>query len=93
MRFKERDMAQWLERGALSMSLPAMRFRITLGTGFSEISCFSPLNINPQMLHLTQVEMSIRSLDRDGNVYTLYVHCAEMAAGLYALCGVDMAHE
>ena len=84
-------MAQWLERGALSMLLPAMRFRITLGTGFSEISCFSPLN--PQMLHLTQVEISIWSLDRDGNVYTLYVYCADMAAGLYALCGVDMAHE
>ena len=32
----ERDMAQWLERGALPMSLPAVRFRIPLGAGFSE---------------------------------------------------------
>ena len=29
-------MAQWLERGALPMSLPAVWFRIPLGTGFSE---------------------------------------------------------
>ena len=29
-------MAQWLERGALPMSLPAVRFRIPLGAGFSE---------------------------------------------------------
>ena len=40
--FIERDMAQWLERGALPMSLPAVRFRILLGSG---LSCFSPLNI------------------------------------------------
>ena len=37
-------MAQWLERGALSMSLPAGRFRTPLGAGFSDISCFSLLN-------------------------------------------------
>ena len=30
----ERDVAQWLECGALSMSLPAVRFRIPLGAGF-----------------------------------------------------------
>ena len=38
-----RDMAQWLERGALPMSLPAVRFRITLGI-LREISCFSAHN-------------------------------------------------
>ena len=27
----ERDMAQWLESGALSMSLPAVQFRVPLG--------------------------------------------------------------
>ena len=27
-------MAQWLERGALPMSLPAVQFRIPLGAGF-----------------------------------------------------------
>ena len=32
----ERDMAQWLECGALSMTLPAVRFLILLGAGFSE---------------------------------------------------------
>ena len=32
----ERDVAQWLERGALPMSLPAVQFRIPLGVGFSE---------------------------------------------------------
>ena len=36
-------MAQWLERGALPMSLPAVRFQIPLGAG--EISWFSPLNL------------------------------------------------
>ena len=35
-------MAQWLERGILPMSLPAMRFRLPLGAG---CSCLSPLNL------------------------------------------------
>ena len=53
------------------MSLPAVRFRIPLGTGFTEKHHVSPLSIlghcfdvvslgktfNPQMLHLTQVKM------------------------------------
>ena len=65
-------MAQWLQRGALSMSLPAVRFRIPLGAGFSEKYHVSPLSIlahsfhvvslgkalHPQRLHLTQVKMS-----------------------------------
>ena len=54
------------------MSLPAVRFRIRLGARFSEKYHVSPLSIlghcfdvvylgkalNPQMLHLTEVEMS-----------------------------------
>ena len=65
-------MAQWLERGALPMSLPAVWFRIPLCAGFSEKYHVSPLSmlghcfdavslgkaLNPQMLHLTQVKMS-----------------------------------
>ena len=65
-------MAQWLEREALPMSLPAVQFQIPLGAGFSEKYNVSPLSIlghcfdvvslgktlNPQMLHLTQVKMS-----------------------------------
>ena len=65
----ERALAQWLERGALPLSLPAVRFRIPLGGGFSEKYYVSPLSIlghyfdvvslgkalNPQTLHLTQV--------------------------------------
>ena len=65
-------MAQWLDRGALPMSLPAVRFRIPLGAGFSEKYNVSPLSamnhcfngvslgkaLHPRMLHLTQVEMS-----------------------------------
>ena len=43
--FLERDMAQWLERVALPMSLPAVRFRIPLGAGFSEKYHVSPLSI------------------------------------------------
>ena len=38
-------MAQWLERGALPMSLPAVRFRIPLGAGFSEKYNVSPFSI------------------------------------------------
>ena len=42
----ERDMAQWLERGALPTSLPAVEIRIPLGAGYlGEITCFAPLNI------------------------------------------------
>ena len=65
----ERDGAQWLERGALPMSLPAVRFRIPLGTEFSEKYNVSPLSIlgyyfdvvssskalHPYILHSTQV--------------------------------------
>ena len=68
----ERDGAQWLERGALAMSLPAVRFRILFGAGFSEKYHVSPLSIlghcfntfplgkalKHQKLHLTQVRMS-----------------------------------
>ena len=60
-------MAQWLERGALPMSLPAVWCRIPLGAGISEKYHVSPLSIlghcedgvslgktlQPQMLHLT----------------------------------------
>ena len=41
----ERDMAQWLERGALTMLLPAVWCRIRLGAGFSEKNHVSPLSI------------------------------------------------
>ena len=43
--FTERDVAQWLESGALSMSLPVVRFLTMLGTGFSEKCHVSPLSI------------------------------------------------
>ena len=32
--YVERDIARWLERGALLMSLPVVRFRIPFGAGF-----------------------------------------------------------
>ena len=42
--------AQWLERGALSMSLPAVRFRIPLGAEFSDIvKGFCQVNKNPKI--------------------------------------------
>ena len=42
----EWDMAQWLERGVLPMSLAAVRFRIPLGAGFSEnVYHASPLSM------------------------------------------------
>ena len=62
-------MAQWLERGALSISLPAVQFRIPLGAGFSEkhrvsffsilVHCFDVLSLAKalylQMHHLTRI--------------------------------------
>ena len=39
------DVAQWLERGALTKSLPVVRFRIPLGAWFSEKYNVSPLSI------------------------------------------------
>ena len=69
-----RNMAQWLERDALTMSLPVARFRIRLGAGFSEKKhvsllsilehCFNVVSLgkalHPQMLHLSQVKKSTR---------------------------------
>ena len=43
--FIERDMVQWLERGALTMWLPVVWFRIRLGARFSEKNHVSPLSI------------------------------------------------
>ena len=95
----ERDMAQWLERGALPMSLPAVRFRILLGAGISEKSCFSPLNLRT-LLRCCVLGQGA-SLDSGEKKYLVgqrwqcvrWVQCAETAAGLYALRGVEMAHE
>ena len=68
--FAERDVAQWLKCGALSMSLPAARVRGSPGARFSEKYYISPpstlghCGINvvslgkalyPQVLHFTQV--------------------------------------
>ena len=41
----ESDVAEWLERGVLPMSLPDVRFRILLGAGFSDKYHVSPLSI------------------------------------------------
>ena len=75
---------QWLERGALPMSLPAARVRGSLGVGFSEkyhvslLSMLGHCGINvvsfgkalfPQVLHFTQVLMRTW-WDRDGNCCT-----------------------
>ena len=63
-------MAQWLERGALPISLPAVRFRALLGAGFLEKYHVSPFSMmghcfdvvslgkapNPQMLHSCENE-------------------------------------
>ena len=51
----ERDMAQWLECGALPMSLPAVRFRIPLGAGFSEKYHVSPLSISGHCFDLASL--------------------------------------
>ena len=63
---------QWLERGALPVSLPAVRLRTPLGAGFLAKHHVCPISIlrrgfdvvsvaktlHPQMLHLTQVKMT-----------------------------------
>ena len=68
----ERDRAQWLEPGALPTLLPAIQIRVPFGAGFLEKYHVSPISIlkhcfdvvslgkalNPQILHLNQVNMS-----------------------------------
>ena len=72
LRVLRREMARWLERGTLLMSLPAVRFRTPLGARFSEKYRVSPISIveyyfdfvslgkalNHQMPHLTQLKTS-----------------------------------
>ena len=43
--FSEMENDALMQRGALQMSLPAVRFRIPLGAGFSEKYHVSPLSI------------------------------------------------
>ena len=66
----EWDVAQWLERGALPMSLPAMRIRIPLPAGFfREISRFSPLNIGALFRCCVLGQSTLASLDSGVNEY------------------------
>ena len=68
---------------------------------FREISCFSPLNLGTLLrcCVLGQgTSPSNASLDSGENEYLVgqrwqCVQCAETAAGLYDLRGVEMAHE
>ena len=64
-----RDVAQWIKRGALPLSLPTVRFQTPLGTGFSDkyhVTAFPMLGYRldvvfmdktryHHMLHLTPV--------------------------------------
>ena len=91
-------MAQWLERGALPMSLPTVRLRIPLGAGFSEKYHVSPLSMLGHYLDV----VSLPSHALLVNEYLVgqrwqcvrLVPSAEMAAS--AVCskkGVEMVHE
>ena len=71
---------------------------------FREISCFSPLNLGTLLRWCVfgqDTSPSNASLDSGENEYLVgqrwqcvrEVQCAETAAGLYALRGVEMAHE
>ena len=62
-------MAQWLERDALPMSLPAVRFRIPLGAEFSEKYHVSPLPLNLGTLFNCCVLGQGASLDSGENEY------------------------
>ena len=67
---------------------------------FREISCFSPLNLGTLLGCCVPLKCST-SFDLGENEYMVgkrrqcvrYVQCAKTAAGLYALSGVEMAHE
>ena len=96
-------MAQWLERGALPMSLPAVRFRIPLGAGFSEKYHVSPLSILGHSFDVVSQDTlpSHALLDSGVNEYPVgqrwqcvrLVPSAEMAAS--AVCskkGVEIVH-
>ena len=68
----ESDMAQWLERGALLMSLPAVRFRILLGAEFSENYYVPPSqswDIGKMLCPWTRPSPSNASLDSGENEY------------------------
>ena len=88
----ERDVAQWLERGALPMSLPAARFRMPLGAGFSEWYHVSPHSILRHYFDVVSLGKAHASLDSGVNEYLLrqrwqcvrLVPSAEMAAS--AVC-------
>ena len=79
------------------------RFRIPLGAGFSEKYHISPLSIwDIVSCVLGQGTSPLNaSLDSGENEHLIgqrwqwvrNVQCTEMAAGLYALRGVEMAHE
>ena len=81
-------MAQWLECGALLMTLPAVRLRTPFYAGYSEnseISCFSPLNIVTSLLCCSRA-----SLDSAVNVY-LIVQRFNAPKWLHDFRGIEMA--
>ena len=92
-------MAQLLERGALPKSLPAVRFGTPLGAGFSYNYHVSPLSILGHCFLGQGTLPSHASRDSGVNEYLVgkrwkcvrQTQWTEMAAGLYALCGVEMA--
>ena len=97
-------MAQYLESGALPMSLPAVRFRIPLCAGFSKKYNVSPLSILGNCFDAVSLgkALSHALLDSGVNEYLvgqrwqcMRLHpCAEMTAS--AVCpkkGVKMVHE
>ena len=82
-------MAQWLERGALSMSLPVVRFRIQFRAEFSEKYHASPLSILGTLSRCCVLGQGTSP----SNASLRVPGRTEMAAGLYALSGVEMAHK
>ena len=71
-------MARWLKRGALPMSLPAVRFRIPLGAEFSEKYHVSPLNLGTLLRCCVPgqgTSPSVASLDSGENEYLVGQRC------------------
>ena len=92
----ERDVAQWLERVSLPMSLPVGQLRVPLGAGFQRKCHVSPLLVLGHYIDVVSLGKALyphyASLDTSVNEYLVrqrwkcvrLVLSAEMAAVLHA---------
>ena len=77
-------MAQWLECGALPMSLPAARFRTPLGAG-----CFSPLNLGTLFRYCV---IRQGTSPQNASLHPGHSGRTDIEMCMYVPRGVEMAH-